>query len=222
MRRAQLAKVRREAARDTTQARIAVQLAQRRQQAGEQRASASVDHAHGMHDQRAQCGFGSLLAEPRIALLRGHDRAEVRRQRLAQQAARLQHFAQAQARSRDVGRQAYCLGKGSLRLVEAAAFALQRSEVDQRRRIVRIGVARLQQQFQRLVRTATPVCADGEEVQRVGVPGRTAQQVRKRALGFQHASLAGQGKSGGAQRGRIGHGELLGHRSARSLRKRAC
>jgi hypothetical protein len=176
------------------------------QQRGKQRASTARDGAHRMPDQRPQSGRGGGVAEPLPVPLRGHDRAEIHRQRVMDSTQRFEDFAEAQARDEQIGRHADALRQRRVCLVEPILLAIQNAEIGQRGRIVRVCTERAPEQAQRFVDTVAIVCADGEEVERIRIVRHVAQQLGECTLCLKRVALIDECARRDAARGEIRSG----------------
>ena len=148
--------------------------------------------------------------------LRGHDRSEIRRQRVVMAAERLQYFGQTQARHVEGRLQRHAARQRGVCLLKAAMFALQDTQIGQRGRIVRMCCERPLKQGLSFGGVVATMRADRQKIEGVGVGRFIAQQFGERAFGIRRAAVVGERERrrpalGQCSRlnGSFGHGDAI-------------
>ncbi len=145
-----------------------------------------------MQHERAKSGRRRRVVEPLARALRREDRSEIERQRVVGTARALDRFAEAQARDEKIRRELERTTQRVDRLIEPAERGVGDAEIGQRDGIVRAHAARTFEQRERLREAAALVRADRDEIERIGLARRFAQDIEEGLLGFENASAVGE------------------------------
>jgi hypothetical protein len=137
-------------------------------------------------------GRRGRVAQPLTGVLRREDRAEVDRQRVLGASRPLERLGEAQPHERQIRRELDRLAQSFDRVIEPPERGVRDAEVGQRDGIVGPHAARALEQRKRLRVAAALVRADRDEIERVDLARRFAQDLEEGLLGFEDASRVGE------------------------------